>query len=79
MSPQEAPVRSLAQNTGDIAIDTLDIPDRADCIRQHECRSPYSCREIGRCADTMNGDEDAMAFGYGSRAGCTGRRHTKKS
>lgn len=43
------------------------------CIRT-ECRSPYACASIARCADMLTAEEDARAFGYGARNGKYGAK-----
>jgi len=52
---------------------TLALPDRPDCVRQHECRSPYACGTIRRCADSLTPAQDMLLFGYGANGGAAGR------
>lgn len=44
------------------------IETRLNCIRT-ECRSPYACESIARCADTLTPEEDCREFGYGLHGG----------
>ena len=67
--PRRRRARALAPK---IATDstTLAKPDRQDCARRPlECRSPYACSSINRCADTLTPGQDSSIFGYGDNGG----------
>lgn len=53
------------------------IEDCLNCVRS-ECRSPYACAAIDRCADTLTPKEDSRIFGYGYNGGSYGFHRLSK-